>query len=203
MMFAGWLRPHRVLMAVVAIATGALACSDTTTPRELSNAGITEPSFIGLTMAGSAPASAGSNQISGVGVFDISGSTCSGPPSGYADFVSYPPIVLTGSLQGCWYTKVDTVKDNGAPSGVYLESGREVFVGSLNGGPVGVFTTTYKFESKWDPDVSTGSEVRGRCQHPIVAGSGTGGFAGATGRVDFKDMVADGTYIYRGHISIS
>jgi hypothetical protein len=40
MMFAGWLRPHRVLMAVVAIATGALACRDATTPR-----GITEPSF--------------------------------------------------------------------------------------------------------------------------------------------------------------
>jgi hypothetical protein len=170
--------------------------------RNLQRLGVLAVLVIGLTMAGAAPASAGSKQISGVGVFDISGSTCSAPPGGYADFVSYPPIVLSGSLQGCWYTKVDTVKDNGAPSGVYLETGREVFVGSLNGGPVGVFTTTYKFESSWDPDVSTGSEVRGRCQHPIVAGSGTGGFAGATGRVDFKDVVADGTYIYRGHISI-
>ena len=63
-----------------------------------------------------------------------------------------------------------------------------------------MFTTTYKFESKWDPDVSTGPEVRGRCQHPIVTGSGTGGFAGATGRLDFKDVVEDGTYLYRGHI---
>ena len=84
---------------------------------------------------------------------------CAGPPAGFADFVSYPPLLLSGSLQGCWYTKVDTAKDNGAPSGVYLETGREVFVGRLNGGPVGVFTTTYKFESKWDPDVSTGTEV--------------------------------------------
>src|SRR6267143_2133266 len=41
MTFARWLRPYRVLMAVVAIATGALACRDTTTPREFSNA----PSF--------------------------------------------------------------------------------------------------------------------------------------------------------------
>lgn len=139
-------------------------------------------------------------QISGRAVYDVSGSICSGPPSGYADFVSYPPLVLSGSLQGCWYTKVDTFKNNGAPSGIYLETGREVFVGSLNGGPSGVFTTTYKFESKWDPDVSTGTEVRGRCQHPLVAGSGTGGFAGATGRVDIKDIVADGSYIYRGHI---
>ena len=32
-------------MAVVAVATGALACKDTTTPREFSNAGIGQPSF--------------------------------------------------------------------------------------------------------------------------------------------------------------
>jgi hypothetical protein len=45
MVFAGWLRPHRVLVAVVAVATGALACKDTTTPKQLSTAGITEPRF--------------------------------------------------------------------------------------------------------------------------------------------------------------
>ena len=45
---------------------------------------------------------------------------------------------MTGSLDGCWYTNVETAKDNGAPSGVYLETGREVFVGSLNGGPEGL-----------------------------------------------------------------
>src|SRR6266850_2240626 len=43
MTFARSFRPHRVLMAVVAVATGALACTDTTTSREFSNAGITEP----------------------------------------------------------------------------------------------------------------------------------------------------------------
>ncbi|GGK36684.1 hypothetical protein GCM10008955_33120 [Deinococcus malanensis] len=137
-------------------------------------------------------------QISGRGVFDESGSICPGPPSIYADFVDYLPIVLSGSLQGCWYTKVDTSKET--PSGVYLETGREVFVGSLNGGPSGVFAMTYKFEGKFDP--ATGTQVHGRCQHPLVAGSGTGGFAGATGRLNFKDIVADGSYIYRGHISI-
>jgi hypothetical protein len=63
---------------------------------------------------------------------------------------------MTGSLDGCWYTNIETTKDNGAPSGVYIESGEEVFVGSLNGGPDGTFATTYQFESKWDPDVSTG-----------------------------------------------
>jgi hypothetical protein len=45
MMLAGWLRPHRVLMAVAAIATGALACRDTATSKEFSTAGITEPRF--------------------------------------------------------------------------------------------------------------------------------------------------------------
>jgi hypothetical protein len=158
----------------------------------------------GSLVALSAPANAATNQISGVSVYDTTPPTVclDPPPPGYGDFTSYPPQVITGSLVGCLYTKVGTSKDNGAPSGVYIESGEEVFVGSLNGGPEGTFSTTYKFESKWDPDVSTGSEVHGRCQHPIVAGSGTGGFAGATGRLDFKDEVTTGQFFYRGHIKL-
>jgi hypothetical protein len=152
----------------------------------------------GLLIALSAPANAATNQISGVAVFDTTGE-CSPPPTGYEDFTQ----VMTGSLAGCWYPNIETQKDNGAPSGVYIESGKEIFVGSLNGGPEGTFSTTYKFESKWDPDVSTGSEVHGRCQHPIVAGSGTGGFEGATGRVDFKDEVTTGQFFYRGHITLA
>jgi len=151
----------------------------------------------GLLVALSAPASAATNQISGVAVFDTEG-VCLPAPAGYEDFTQ----VMTGSLAGCWYTNIETQKDNGAPSGVYIESGKEIFVGTLNGGPKGTFTTTYQFESKWDPDVSTGSEVHGRCQHPIVAGSGTGGFEGATGRVDFKDQVTTGEFFYRGHIEL-
>ena len=108
---------------------------------------------------------------------------------------------MTGSLEGCWYTKVITSKET--PGGVYLESGEEVFVGSLDGGAEGIFATTYKFESKWDPDVSSGVELHGRCQHPIADGSGTGGFTGAKGRLDFKDIIGDPvTYIYRGHINL-
>ena len=111
--------------------------------------------------------------------------------------------MLSGSLQGCWYTKVDTVKDNGAPSGIYLETGREVFVGSLNGGPVGVISDDLQVRVQ----VGSGCLHRARksvdaASTPSCAGSGTGGFAGATGRVDFKDIVADGTYVYRGHISV-
>jgi hypothetical protein len=104
-------------------------------------------------------------------------------------------MVITGDLDGCWYSKIEATKTT--PSGVYLESGEEVFVGSLSGGPEGTFATTYRFESKWGPD---GSEIHGRCQHPILAGSGTGSFEGATGRLDFKDEVSTGQFFYRGHI---
>ena len=78
---------------------------------------------------------------------------------------------MRGSLDGCWYERIETARTTGG--GVYLESGTELFVGRLDGGPAGTFTTTYKFEAKLNAD---GAEVRGRCQHPIVSGSGTGGF---------------------------
>ncbi len=152
----------------------------------------------GLLGALSAPASAATDQISGGAFFGTT--ECGPPPAGYEDFNDYPPLVMTGDLDGCWYTNIETTKVGGGPSGVYLESGEEVFVGTLNGGPEGTFATTYKFESQWTPYF--GSELHGRCQHPIVAGSGTGGFEGATGRVDFKDEVTTGRYFYRGHITL-
>lgn len=156
---------------------------------------------MGLLMVSPLAANAATNQLSGAASYDAV--QCPGPPpAGYEDFTSYPGLVMTGSLQGCLYTKIGTTKDT--PGGVYLESGEEVFVGSLDGGPEGIFATTYRFESKWDPDVSSGVELRGRCQHPIVEGSGTGGFEGARGRVDFKDIIGDPvTFVYRGHISLS
>jgi hypothetical protein len=43
-------------------------------------------------------------------------------------------------------------------------------------------------------------EIFGRCQHPLVAGTGSGVFAGATGRLDFKDEVETGIFYYRGHV---
>jgi hypothetical protein len=148
-----------------------------------------------------APANAaGTTQISGSGYYDDAAGTECGPPP--APFDDYPGLILTGSLDGCLFTDRLTATDHGAPSGIYRETGRELIVASMNGGPVGTFTTTYKFESKWSPDVSTGVEVKGRCQHPLVKGSGTEGFAGATGRLDFKDEVSTGLYFYRGHITL-
>ena len=122
------------------------------------------------------------------------------PPDDYADFTDYDGLVLTGSLEGCLYTKVISSKET--PGGVYLESGEEVFTGSLDDGPAGTFEMTYKFESKFDPD--SGMQLHGRCQHPIVEGSGTGGFEGATGRLNFKDIIGPlaTTYDYRGHLQL-
>jgi quercetin dioxygenase-like cupin family protein len=46
--------PHTQLLAAVALITGAVACRDATTPRQLSNAEIGEPSFtLGVGFAGS------------------------------------------------------------------------------------------------------------------------------------------------------
>lgn len=158
---------------------------------------------VGSLAAVTAPASAATNQVAGVGFYTDDEDICaSEPPAGYEDFVSLLPLAMSGSLDGCLYTKVESSKDLGSPSGIYLEVGAEVFVGSLDGGPEGTFVTTYRFESKWDPDVSTGVEVHGRCQHQIVAGNATGGFEGARGRLDFKDEVETGLFFYRGHIQL-
>ena len=151
--------------------------------------------FVALSLV-AAPANA-ANQISGTANFAVAPECLPAP----ADFADYPPIDMDGSLEGCWYTNILTQKTT--PGGVYLESGEELFVGRLNGGPLGSFTTTYKFEAKLNSD---NLEIKGRCQHKIAADNRTGGFASASGRVDFKDIL-DGTtlirYDYRGHISLA
>jgi hypothetical protein len=150
--------------------------------------------LVGSLLAGAAPAHAGATQIDGTAEFQ---SEDGGPCPIVEEYNDYPPLVLAGSLTGCWYTDVQAERTTAG--NVYLERGRELFVGSLRpGGPTGTFTTTYRFEAKLAAD---GSEVRGRCQHPLVAGSATGVFAGATGRLDFKDIIEDPiTYVYRGHL---
>ena len=142
------------------------------------------------------PASAGTEQISGIGVFNTGCQPPAGSPPG--DPGDYPPIELSdGSLQGCWYTYVSASQFN--PSGTYIEQGTEIFVGCLNGTTCGTFETTYTFTAKYVDD-SFLEEIHGRCHHPIVGG--TGGFAGAKGVILFKDDVVNLVYYYRGHISL-
>jgi hypothetical protein len=139
--------------------------------------------------------SVGATQLSGFGFFDET-DECDSPSEGalYA-------IKLTGDLQGCLYVFIDDFECS--PSGTYREVGREHFIGTYKG-ESGSFWTTFRFEAKYEGCAEDGSyigaEILGRCQHPIVDGSGDGVFEGATGRIDFKDDIEAGNYPFRGHI---
>ncbi len=173
-----------------------------------------------LAMAGfclliGSPASAkGNTQISGMGFADAlpPSNVCDNAPLDFTDFT----IVLEGDLVGCLYTAVDWFQvspndDNPDRSHVYQERGREVIEACLDldgdgcdpGDPYGMFETTYHFTSKWAGAPFESAQINGRCQHPIVSGSGTDDFSGATGRLDFKDNVAEGDFDWRGHIDLA
>lgn len=145
------------------------------------------------------PATAAGGQVDGTAYYQVGNGPCPlAAPGGYKEFDDYPPLVMEGDLNGCLYTLALKSKGS-AQDGVYVELGREVFVGSLNGGEAGMFETTYRFQAKF----AGGAELFGRCQHPIVEGSGTDGFDGATGRLDFKDIIEETiTFVYRGHIRL-
>jgi len=105
-------------------------------------------------------------------------------------------LVMSGDLVGCLYTFVDD-NPRKSPSGTYLETGRELFVASDG---VSTFETTYRFEAKYEDVDNLAGEIFGRCQHPIVEGSGTGIYEGVSGELFFKDDVVTGEYFYRGHL---
>ena len=138
--------------------------------------------------------SRGATQISGLGYWDADDG-CNSPGQG-ADFA----LTMTGDINGCLYVFVDEF--DCSPSGTYREEGRELFIGTYNG-QSGTFWTKYKFEAKYEGCSEDGSymglEILGRCQHPVVEGSGTGVFAGVSGRLDLKDDIEAGNYPYRGH----
>ena len=137
----------------------------------------------------------GAVQLSGVSFFDAT-DACNSGGQGAAYSLN-----MTGDLVGCLYTYVDEFECS--PSGTYREIGREYFVGTYNG-QAGTFRTNYKFEAKYEGCAANGSyigaEIKGRCQHPIVVGSGTGVFEGVTGRLNMKDDIEAGNYPYTGHL---
>ena len=135
----------------------------------------------------------GATQISGVG-FYADEQTCNDPEGEGADYA----LILTGDLEGCLYAFVETAKSS--PSGTYRETGTEVFVASDGSG---TFETTYRFEAKYGDLDDPATEIFGRCQHPIVRGSGTGVFEGVTGILLFKDVLEAGNdpyFPYKGHL---
>lgn len=136
----------------------------------------------------------GATQVDGIGYFDEADECDSGGQG--ATFA----VSMTGDLEGCLYVFVEEYKCNS--SGAYYEKGRELFVGTYNG-KFGTFETTYVFTAKYEGCAEDGSylglEIFGRCQHPIVQGSGTEAFEGVSGRLDMKDDIEAGNYPYRGH----
>ncbi|HSF19106.1 MAG TPA: hypothetical protein VLK65_26505 [Vicinamibacteria bacterium] len=144
------------------------------------------------TMSPPLHAGGGATQIAGIAFFADPGE-CVDEQGDGSDFA----LRMTGDLVGCHYVSVE--EWGCTRSGNYHERGTEVFVGEYNG-QTGTFATTYLFTAKLAscPDLST--EIFGRCQHPIVRGSGTGDFQGVTGRFDIKDDIEAGNFPYRGHL---
>ena len=137
-------------------------------------------------------AAQGATQIAGLGE-PGSLAECTDTEGAGADFV----LQLTGDLTGCHYVFVESATCS--PSGTFREGGTELFVGQYHG-ETGTFGTTYTFTAKYEDCPNFAVEIFGRCQHPIVAGSGTGVFEDVTGRLDFKDDIAAGNFPYRGHL---
>jgi hypothetical protein len=152
--------------------------------------------LIGVVWTAPSPALAeGATQISGVARFADTGE-CVAPEGAGADYA----LVMTGDLVGCLYTYVNKPPES-SPSGTYRETGTELFVGhAADSEEDGTFATTYRFEAKYEDVADPATEIFGRCQHPIVEGSGTGFFEGVSGQLFFKDDVESGTFLYRGHL---
>ena len=156
---------------------------------------LTVLALICVALSISTPASAnGATQISGIGYADITGD-CVDPEGQSSDYAT----IMTGDLQGCVYTFVETYSC--MPSGLYQETGTETFVGHTSDtSEAGTFRTNYRFTAKYQDCPNLITEIKGRCQHPIIAGSGTEFFEGITGRLDFKDDIEAGNFPYRGHL---
>ncbi|MCB0030526.1 MAG: hypothetical protein KDE28_21590 [Anaerolineales bacterium] len=145
---------------------------------------------------------AGMTQFAGVGYIPGPGDCTdevTGPAGQAPDFAT----LMTGDLEGCVYVFVESFECS--PSGTYRESGTETYV--ITGGTLGegTFSTTYIFRGKYedcaDEGFPLGAEIFGRCQHPIISGSGTEDFEGVEGRLHFKDDIAAGNFPYTGHMT--
>lgn len=127
------------------------------------------------------------NYIDGAEECDASITNSAGAePDFRSDFV--------GDLDGCLYIFVGSYTCS--PNGVYVEEGGEIYVGSGAAGDDGTFETTYRFVANFASEEECNTftnQIIGRCQHPLVAGSGTGDFEGVTGKFQMTDNVAEGT----------
>ena len=101
-------------------------------------------------------------------------------------------LALTGDLEGCWSVFVEGFKCRELDGfDLYLENGREVFVGALRG-ERGRFATDYTLEAVmakgFCQSFDFSLEVAGGCDHRIHGKRGV--FEGARGLIKFLDVIA-------------
>jgi hypothetical protein len=149
-----------------------------------------------IVVAFAAPAGAAVTRVTGLQIPDVE-DAC--PETSIGTFT------MEGGLIGCWYTdEFSAVREQ--PSGTVQITGTEHFVGCLDhgldgscvGDPAGTLTFSFQFSGMYD--LVTFAEIRGRCEHMVV--SGTGGFASAGGVITFKDDVSTGIATYSGTVRI-
>lgn len=100
-------------------------------------------------------------------------------------------LAMTGDLEGCWSVFVEGFECKALGDfDLYLERGREVFVGSLRG-KQGRFATDYTLEAAMAKGFCDSFdftlEVAGGCSHKIHGRSGV--FEGARGLIKFLDVI--------------
>lgn len=159
---------------------------------------------VAAALAGTGAASAaGTSQVDGIQTL-----VSLGDPNDPADDVYWMDGHGGGrpALIGTWKTKT-FVFGVLTPSGVVTATGTEEFDGCLDANgdrscgasePAGLLWFSFQFSGKFDP--VTFAQQHGRCHHPITAG--TGGFAGATGVLRFKDDPVAGCAYYSGHLTL-
>jgi len=101
-------------------------------------------------------------------------------------------LAMTGDLEGCWSVFVEGFKCKELEGfDLYLEHGREVFMGSLRG-KRGRFATDYTLDAVmakgFCQSFDFSLEVAGGCSHHVHGRSGV--FAGADGHIKFLDVIA-------------
>jgi hypothetical protein len=156
-----------------------------------------------LAASGTASAANGTTQVDGVQTV-----VSLGDPFDPTDDVYWNDGYGGGApaLIGFWYTRTFDVGVF-TPSGVLTGTGTEEFVGCLDSDgnracdaaePEGSLWFAFESSAKYDP--FTFAQFHGRCHHVIT--SGTGGFAGATGQVRYKDDPENGCSYYSGHVTL-
>jgi len=162
--------------------------------------------FATLAFIPSAADAGGAEQVAGTAVpYPVAPDTCDPTAVPDADYILAMPEG-SGSLTGCIYgIRLDVSFTSG---GQLFQRTSETFIGCFED-RCGSFELDATITSRWvNGPPPEGDQVNGRCQHKIVRGSGTGDFAGVSGRLDFKDIIerdADGnllgvTFDYKGHL---